>query len=72
VPIISCHLGINPIVVVPEASLVDDLGADSLDTIELIIAFEKAFRIVIPEADVERIRTVKDGIEYVESGTTPG
>ncbi len=68
--IISGHLGIDPTVLVPEASLVDDLDADSLDTIELIIAFEEAFSIEIPEADVERIRTVKDAIEYVQSRTT--
>ncbi len=51
---------------VPEASLVDDLGADSLDTVELVIAFETSFGIEIPEADVDRIRTVQDAIDYVE------
>jgi acyl carrier protein len=63
--IISGHLGIEPAAVVPEASLVDDLGADSLDTVELVIAFEETFGLVVPEADVERIRTVQDAIEYV-------
>lgn len=64
--IISGHLGIDPVVVVPEASLVDDLGADSLDTFELVIAFEEAFGIQIPNADVARIRTVKDAMQYVQ------
>jgi acyl carrier protein len=69
--IISGHLGIDPTAVVPAASLTD-LGADSLDTVELVMAFEKLFGIEIPEADVERIRTVKDAIEYVQSRTTSG
>ena len=64
--IISGHLGIGPDEVAPEASLVDDLGADSLDTVELVIAFETSFGIEIPEADVDRIRTVQDAINYVE------
>jgi acyl carrier protein len=65
--IISTHLGIEPEKVVPGASLVDDLGADSLDTVELVMAFEAAFDIVVPEADVEHIRTVQDAIDYVEA-----
>jgi acyl carrier protein len=68
--IISGHLGIEPEVVIPAASLVDDLGADSLDTVELIIAFEEAFGIVVPEADVEQIRTVQDAIDYVAARTS--
>jgi len=72
VMIISGHLGIDPAAVVPEAWLIDDLGADSLDTVELVIAFEEAFGIEIPEADVERIRTVQDAIEYVRMRATPG
>ena len=67
--IISSHLGIEPAEVVPGASLVDDLGADSLDTVELVIAFEAAFGIVVPEADVTQIRTVQDAIYYVEART---
>jgi acyl carrier protein len=70
--IISGHLGIDSVVVVPEALLVDDLGADSLDTVELVIAFEETFDIQVPEADVERIRSVNDAIEYVRSRTLPG
>jgi acyl carrier protein len=72
VKIISGHLGIDADLVIPAASLIDDLGADSLDTVELVIAFEEAFDIEIPEADVERIRTVKDAVEYVLSRTTSG
>jgi acyl carrier protein len=67
--IISGHLGIEPEAVIPEASLVDDLGADSLDTVELVIAFEEAFGIVVPEADVEQIRTVQDAMDYVAART---
>jgi acyl carrier protein len=70
--IISGHLAVDPAVVVPEASLVEDLAADSLDTVELVIAFEEAFSIEIPEADVQRIRTVQDAIEYVQSRATSG
>jgi acyl carrier protein len=72
VMIISGHLGIDPATVVPEAWLIDDLGADSLDTVELVIAFEEAFGIEVPEADVERIRTVQDAIGYVRTRTAPG
>jgi acyl carrier protein len=68
--IISTHLGIAPEAAVPGASLVDDLGADSLDTVELVMAFEAEFGIVVPEADVERIRTVQDAIDYVEARHT--
>jgi len=70
--IISGHLGIDPDVVVPEASLDDDLGADSLDTVELVIAFEETFGIDIPDADVAQTKTVQDMIEYVQTRTTPG
>ena len=72
VMIISGHLDIDPASAVPAASLTDDLGADSLDTIELVIAFEEVFAIEIPDTDVERIQTVKDAIEYVQSRTASG
>jgi acyl carrier protein len=49
------------------ASFVDDLGADSLDTVELVMAFEEAFEIEIPDEDAEKIRTVKDAIDYINS-----
>lgn len=64
--VISGHLGIAEATVTPEASLVEDLGADSLDIVELVIAFEEAFAVELPQADIERIRTVQDAIEYVE------
>jgi len=67
--IISGHLGVEPALVTAEASLVDDLGADSLDTVELVIAFEEAFGITVPEADVQRIRTVQDATDYVRART---
>ena len=65
--IIGDHLGMVPGVVAPGASLVDDLGADSLDTVELVIAFETAFDVEIPQVDVDRIRTVQDAIDYIET-----
>lgn len=51
------------------ASFVDDLGADSLDIVELVMAFEEAFGIEIPDEDAEKISTVKDAIEYIEKKT---
>ncbi|RKY03695.1 acyl carrier protein [Candidatus Poribacteria bacterium] len=51
----------------PEASFIDDLGADSLDTVELVMAFEEAFDIEIPDEDAEKIRTVQDAINYIKS-----
>jgi acyl carrier protein len=50
----------------PEASFVDDLGADSLDTVELVMAFEEAFGIEIPDEDAEKIKTVQDATEYIK------
>lgn len=52
--------------VVPEASFVDDLGADSLDQVELIMAMEEEFDVSIPDEDAEKIATVKDAIDYVK------
>ena len=65
--IIVDQLGVNESEVTGSASFVDDLGADSLDTIELVMAFEEAFGIEIPDEDAEKIRTVQDAIEYVEA-----
>jgi acyl carrier protein len=65
--IIVDQLGVNEGEVTPAASFVDDLGADSLDTIELVMAFEEAFGIEIPDEDAEKIKTVKDAIDYIES-----
>ena len=52
--------------VVPEASFVDDLGADSLDQVELIMAMEEEFEVSIPDEDAETIRTLQDAINYIE------
>ncbi len=64
--IIVEQLGVEESEVTPEASFIDDLGADSLDTVELVMAFEEAFDIEIPDEDAEKITTVKDAIEYVK------
>jgi acyl carrier protein len=57
---------VDPGKVTPEASFVDDLGADSLDTVELVMAFEEEFTIDIPDEDAEQMRTVGDAISYIE------
>jgi acyl carrier protein len=59
------HLGVDESKVTPEASFIDDLGADSLDTVELVMAFEEAFGVEIPEDAAEKIATVKDAIDYI-------
>lgn len=64
--IIVEQLGVDEGEVTPKASFVDDLGADSLDTVELVMAFEEAFDIEIPDEDAEKIRTVQDAISYIE------
>jgi acyl carrier protein len=64
--IIVEQLGVDEGEVTPNASFVDDLGADSLDTVELVMAFEEAFDIEIPDEDAEKIRTVKDAIDYID------
>ena len=61
------HLGVEEAKVTTEASFIDDLGADSLDTVELVMAFEEAFGIEIPEDAAEKIQTVKDAVEYIET-----
>ncbi len=65
--IIAEKLGVSEDKVTPTASFVDDLGADSLDQVELIMAFEDAFDIDIPDEDAEKMKTVKDAMEYLES-----
>ena len=65
--IIVEQLGVDEAEVTPTASFVDDLGADSLDTVELVMAFEEAFEIEIPDEDAEKIRTVKDAVDYINS-----
>jgi acyl carrier protein len=65
--IIVEQLGVDEAEVTPNASFVDDLGADSLDTVELVMAFEEAFEIEIPDEDAEKIRTVQDAISYIDA-----
>ena len=68
--IIVDQLGVNEDEVTPEASFVDDLGADSLDTVEMVMAFEEEFGIEIPDEDAEKIRTVQDAIDYIKEKAT--
>jgi acyl carrier protein len=70
--IIVEQLGVDEGEVTPNASFVDDLGADSLDTVELVMAFEEAFDIEIPDEDAEKIRTVKDAIDYIDQHSKGG
>ena len=64
--IIVEQLGVDPEQVTTEASFVEDLGADSLDTVELVMALEEEFDLEIPDEDAEKIATVGDAIEYIE------
>ncbi len=68
--IIVDKLGVEPSEVTPEASFANDLGADSLDTVELIMEFEKEFNISIPDEAAEKIVTVGDSISYLEQNLT--
>ncbi len=65
--IIAKQLGVDSSEVKPEASFVDDLGADSLDTVELVMAFEEAFDVQIPDEDAEKIIKVQDAVAYIKS-----
>ena len=67
--IIVEQLGVKPEEVIPEASFVDDLGADSLDTVELVMALEEEFGVEIPDEDAEKIQTVGDAIRYIDDKT---
>jgi len=64
--IIVEQLGVDEAQVDPTASFVDDLGADSLDIVELVMKFEEDFELDIPDEDAENIKTVKDAIDYIE------
>lgn len=64
--IIVNKLNVSEDKVVPEASFINDLGADSLDTVELVMEFEKEFGIQVPDEDAEKIRTVGDAINYLK------
>ena len=65
--IVVDQLGVDEDQVTEDASFVDDLGADSLDTVELIMDFEEEFDIEIPDEDAQKIKTVKDVMEYIEA-----
>jgi acyl carrier protein len=67
--IIVEQLGCTQGEVVPEASFIDDLGADSLDIVELVMAMEEAFGVEIPDEDAERIQTIGDAISYLRGKT---
>lgn len=63
------HLGVDADKVTETASFIDDLGADSLDTVELVMAFEEAFNCEIPDDAAEKINTVKDAIDYISENS---
>ena len=65
--IICDNLGVRPDEVLPEAKFIEDLNADSLDTVELVMAFEEEFGIEIPDEDAEKITRVKEAIDYIEA-----
>ena len=67
--IIKDQLGVEDNEISPTASFVDDLGADSLDRVELIMAFEEAFDIEIPDDQAETIKTVQDAVDYIEKNS---
>jgi acyl carrier protein len=67
--IIAEQLGVKPEEVTPTSSFIDDLGADSLDTVELVMALEEEFGIEIPDEDAEKITTVGDAVKYIEEKT---
>jgi len=65
--IVAEKLGVSEDKITPQASFVDDLGADSLDQVELIMALEDEFDMEIPDEDAEKLKTVKDALDYIES-----
>ena len=65
--IIVSKLGVDAAQITPEASFTNDLGADSLDTVELVMEFEKAFNLQIPDEDAEKIATVGDAVRYLSA-----
>lgn len=67
--IIVEQLGVDPAQVIPEASFVNDLGADSLDTVELVMALEEEFNLEIPDEEAEKISTVGQAIEYIRANS---
>ena len=67
--IVCEQLGVSPEEVKLEASFIDDLGADSLDTVELVMAFEEEFEIEIPDEEAEEIATIKNAVDYITSNS---
>jgi|TARA_B100000768_G_scaffold101966_1_gene94943 acyl carrier protein len=63
------HLGVDEAKVIESASFIDDLGADSLDTVELVMAFEEEFECEIPDDAAEKIQTVKDAIDFISANS---
>ena len=70
--IIVNQLGVNADEVTEEASFIDDLGADSLDTVELVMAFEEEFNQEIPDEEAEKLKTVGDAVKYIEEKLQKG
>ena len=68
--IVADHLGIDEVKVTEDSSFIDDLGADSLDTVELVMAFEEEFDCEIPDEAAEKIQTVKDAIDFIKDHTS--
>jgi acyl carrier protein len=68
--IVCQQLDVNPDTVKSETSFVDDLGADSLAVVELVLALEEAFEIDIPDEDTEKLRTFQDAVDYIKSKAT--
>ncbi len=69
IDIVIEHLGVEADKVTENATFIDDLGADSLDTVELVMAFEEAFGVEIPDDAAERIQSVNDAIAYIEANS---
>ena len=65
--IVADELSVDPSVVTPQARFIEDLGADSLDVVELVMRFEEDFEIEIPDEDAEKLRTVQDVMKYLET-----
>ncbi|MGD9503669.1 MAG: acyl carrier protein [Syntrophobacteraceae bacterium] len=68
IDIIANQLGVEKEIITPAANVIDDLGADSLDVVELVMALEEAFDLEIPDEDAEKIRTVQDIYDYISKG----
>jgi len=68
--LVITQLGVDAGKVTTDSSFIDDLGADSLDTVELVMAFEEEFDIEIPDDDAQKIRTVKDAVDYLKDKTS--